>query len=126
MYGGGAGAGYGGGGGGAERVWRGEEARYLWQQLDTQDQAGTRLETQLVSQNLTNIWATFARHGWISSQTDQLLMVSVQGAPAGAALLRVPAADGGGRGGRLGLAGSLQQGTLILLQHLAPPQRRLR
>ena len=45
-------------------VWRGDDLLYLWQMESTASDLMTmRIDDKLVSQNITNIWATFAKLG---------------------------------------------------------------
>ena len=53
---------YGGMGNTGGHTWRGDDLLYLWQ-LESQPDSVMRLEDKLVSQNLTTIWASFAKTG---------------------------------------------------------------
>ena len=44
-------------------IWRGDDLLYLWQ-LESQPDSAMRLEDKLVSQNLTTMWASFAKSGY--------------------------------------------------------------
>ena len=46
-------------------VWRGDDLLYLWQLESTStDMMTMRIDDKLVSQNITNIWASFAKLGY--------------------------------------------------------------
>ena len=48
-------------------VWRGDDLLYLWQmEMTASDLMTMRIEDKLVSQNITNIWASFAKLGCVS------------------------------------------------------------
>ena len=44
-------------------VWRGDDLMYLWT-AETEMDRLMRLDDRLVSENMTSIWATFAKQGW--------------------------------------------------------------
>ena len=49
-------------------VWRGDDLLYLWQ-MESEPERIMRLDDKLVSQNMTNIWTSFAKLGFVKKFT---------------------------------------------------------
>ena len=50
----------------SNRVMRGDDLFYLWKMERNVDNV-MRLEDKLISQNLTTMWETFAKTGWVNN-----------------------------------------------------------